>query len=322
MMRRAMRFRLGGTLADTVVPALAQNATYDANNRMTSVNGSATTYDSNGNTINDGTSAYTWDARNGLISLSGPATATFSYDALNRRTQRTVAGATTAYLYDGINFVQEQDASGTMSAVILAGSVDEFFARMTTSGVSTPLRDALGSTAAETSSAGLVTTSFAYEPYGRTALSGEITGNSQQYAGREVDATGLYFNRARYYNPVTARFISEDPIGFAGGVNKYAYVGDNPITLSDPTGKSGADCMKAFPKCDACTQAAAKCRDEHSDPVACLERGENPGISVTDHIWQTCVFSDSRCNGCFGALIGCGFSAYPSPGKYSPGKPE
>jgi RHS repeat-associated protein len=57
------------------------------------------------------------------------------------------------------------------------------------------------------------------------------------YTGREWDPeTGLYYYRARYYDPKVGRFISEDPIGFRGGVNFYSYVGGNPINRLDPFG--------------------------------------------------------------------------------------
>lgn len=59
---------------------------------------------------------------------------------------------------------------------------------------------------------------------------------SHCYTGRENDGTGVYFYRGRYYNPTFQRFISEDPIGIAGGIDLYAYVGDNPITFVDPFG--------------------------------------------------------------------------------------
>jgi RHS repeat-associated protein len=55
--------------------------------------------------------------------------------------------------------------------------------------------------------------------------------------GREWDPEiGLYYYRGRYYDPKIARFSSEDPIGFAGGINFYAYVSGSPTSLNDPTG--------------------------------------------------------------------------------------
>jgi RHS repeat-associated protein len=81
---------------------------------------------------------------------------------------------------------------------------------------------------------------YTYEPYGRTTADA-TNGNTQQYTGRENDnpgnAGGLYYYRARYYMPGSARFISEDPIGWASGqTNNYAYVGGNPISYVDPDG--------------------------------------------------------------------------------------
>src|SRR5204863_8189922 len=55
--------------------------------------------------------------------------------------------------------------------------------------------------------------------------------------GREFDAeTGLYYYRARYYEPTNGRFLSEDPMGVFGGTDFYIYVENNPITGNDPTG--------------------------------------------------------------------------------------
>jgi len=61
--------------------------------------------------------------------------------------------------------------------------------------------------------------------------------NPYQFTGRENDGTGLYFYRARYYSPTFQRFVSQDPIGFAGGgPNLYGYVLNNPISFIDPFG--------------------------------------------------------------------------------------
>jgi RHS repeat-associated protein len=77
---------------------------------------------------------------------------------------------------------------------------------------------------------------YAYSPYGETTVLGPDEGNPLQYTGRENDGTGLYYYRARYYDPVLSRFISEDLIGSEGGTNLYAYVNGDPITHVDPNG--------------------------------------------------------------------------------------
>lgn len=79
-------------------------------------------------------------------------------------------------------------------------------------------------------------TQYAYEPYGKATQSGAASSNAFQYTGRENDNTGLAYYRARYYAPGKGRFIVEDPIGFGGGWNTYAYVNGNPIAFVDPVG--------------------------------------------------------------------------------------
>ncbi len=64
-------------------------------------------------------------------------------------------------------------------------------------------------------------------------------GNPFLFTGREYDAeTGLYYYRGRYYSPALGRFLNRDPIGIRGGVNLYEYVGNNPVTRTDPSGRA------------------------------------------------------------------------------------
>ena len=66
--------------------------------------------------------------------------------------------------------------------------------------------------------------------------------NPFQYTARESDTeTGLYYYRARYYDPAPGRFLSEDPARFDAGVNFFAYVWDNPLNGTDPSGLDGGD---------------------------------------------------------------------------------
>ena len=79
---------------------------------------------------------------------------------------------------------------------------------------------------------------YRYKPYG--ADNGSSPGtvpNPFRFAARQLDSeTGLYYMRARYYDPQVGRFVSEDPIGLAGGINAYVYAGDNPVNGRDPSG--------------------------------------------------------------------------------------
>ncbi len=101
------------------------------------------------------------------------------------------------------------------------------------------LGDGLGSTLGLTDPSGTVTTSYSYEPFGKTSPAGSANANPAQFTGRENDGTGLYYYRSRYYHPGLQRFTSEDPLGFGGGdVNLHAYVGNDPVNLTDPSGEN------------------------------------------------------------------------------------
>jgi RHS repeat-associated protein len=81
-----------------------------------------------------------------------------------------------------------------------------------------------------------VQTQYTFEPFGTVTATGTIATNPVQFTGRENDGVGLYSYRSRSYSPAVSRFISEDPIGFAAGVNLYAYVQNNPLLFTDPEG--------------------------------------------------------------------------------------
>jgi RHS repeat-associated protein len=81
-------------------------------------------------------------------------------------------------------------------------------------------------------------------------------GTTYLYTGREWDPEAqLYYYRARWYDPQAKRFISEDPIALEGGINLYAYVGNNPINKIDPFGESG-------------TQVCNSVRDENGNVIS------------------------------------------------------
>ncbi len=152
-----------------------------------------------------------------------------------------------------------------MSANLLTGlGIDEYFTRTDSSGTMAFLADALGSTVGLVNSGGSIGTSYTYQPFGATTVSGATNANPYQFTGRENDATGLYYYRARYYSPGLDRFLSQDPLVSALNpialaafplrlansqlLNPYSYVVDDPVDFADPLGL----CQD----CSACKQQA------------------------------------------------------------------
>lgn len=242
--------RISVTRSAAHAPETPFTASYDLADRMTSITltGMGQTfnlgYDDNGNLtskVQQGNSSnlttYVWDSQGRLSTISGPGvSASFQYDAMGRRTIRTINGESTRYVYDAAQAIAEIRPSRSDSFVTGLG-LDEVIARYNTSGARIYLTDILNSVFAQTASDRTRTSSYRYSPYGESIVEGADEGNSVQYTGRENDGTGLYFYRARYYDPVLKRFIGEDPIGLAGGSNAFGYVGGNPISYADATGE-------------------------------------------------------------------------------------
>lgn len=226
------RTLVAGSFSQTRLPGAVTSASYDAANELTNWNGTAISYDLNGNMLSDGTNTFSWNARNQVATLNSVS---LQYDGFGRRTKNL---QNASFLFDGANAVQELSGS-TPTANLIGGGIDEIFARADSSGSFTPLKDALGSTIGLVDASGNVATTYGYDPFGGTTVSGATNSNPFQYTGRENESNGLYYYRARYYSPQLHRFISEDPLGFAGsGANFYAYAGNNPANFTDPTGLS------------------------------------------------------------------------------------
>ena len=151
---------------------------------------------------------------------------------------KTVGGVTTQFRYDGDNTIAETVGASTKT-VLNGFGIDERYARDDAGGRRYFLTDLLGSTQALTDPMGNLATRYRYEAYGEVAIenvAGPASINAYQYTGRENDATGAYFYRARYYRPGAMRFIAEDPLEFVDGPNAYAYVAGDPLTFRDPLG--------------------------------------------------------------------------------------
>lgn len=225
---------VSGSFARTNLPNAVTGATYNVNNQLTQWGSASSTYDNNGNLQNDGTNSYSWNSRNQLASMNG-GTDVFNYDSFGRRVTKSIVGTAESFLYDGANVVQELQGTNP-TANLLTGGIDEVFQRTDSSGTWNLLADALGSTLALSDNTGAIQTQYTYDPFGNTNATGASSTNVNEYTGRELDETGLYFYRARYYNPSIGRFISEDPLRIRAGVNFYVYAQNSPVSLIDPLG--------------------------------------------------------------------------------------
>jgi RHS repeat-associated protein len=242
--------RLISTQGALIPIASSRYYNYNAGNRMTDIRIGSTTgtlfesyaYDDNGSMTGisgNRNLTLTWDLNNRVSQIN---TNTFNYDPSNYRIKKSGSAINNYYL-EGENLEAVYNEKGIVQAQYLRGSViDEivngYQLDATGKMVNTTYHhDALQSVLGQSGHEGSILASQSYSSFGSTLSQTGTSNNAQKYTGREQDAeTGFYYYRARYYDAVTGRFISEDPKGFGAGVNFYAYVNNNPVNGNDPTG--------------------------------------------------------------------------------------
>ena len=207
------------------------------------------TYDANGNleTKTEGVAVwvYEWNAMNQLIEVKkgttvGNATwvARFRYDPIGRRIEKSTPVQVTTYTYDGADILRENvtiSGSTVTSYYVHGPGIDEPLSKETGGVLTYYHADGLGSIAKETDGSGVVTNTLRYDAWGNIETGAR---DGFAFTGREWDPeTGLYYYRARYYDPAAGRFTSEDPAGLGDGPNMYEYVGARVATMNDPTGE-------------------------------------------------------------------------------------
>jgi RHS repeat-associated protein len=209
----------------------------------------------------------TWDERYRLteVQLSTSnipqSTVSYSYDVLGRKVSRT-AGFQPAeveqYVYSGNQIAADLDENGDLLRAYTWGPGIDNLLALTVYGSDSSdpttyyaLKDHQNSVLAFTDASGTLIETYDYDAWGQVTVydgsGNELTtdlglptsgiGNRYTFQGREIDwTTGLTYFRARWYDPATGRWLSKDPIGISGGLNLYAFCGNNPVNFIDPLG--------------------------------------------------------------------------------------
>jgi RHS repeat-associated protein len=206
-------------------------------------------YDSNGNVTAGGGKTFSYNTDNQLVSMSGGAVQIL-YDGDGNRVKKIVGGVTTQYLVDDLNpsgYAQVVDelTNGAVSRTYTYG-LQRIGQNQVVSNAWTPSfygYDGFGTVRQMTNSTGTITDSYDYDAFGNKINSTGTTPNNYLYRGEQYDPDlGLYYLRARYYNPLTGRFMSRDPedgrIAKPATLHKYLYAGGDPVNGSDPTGRA------------------------------------------------------------------------------------
>ncbi len=218
-------------------PAITRGYTINGLNQAVTAGAATIAYDGRGNLTSDGATAFGYDLDNHLLSASGASSATLSYDPLGRLGQ-TTAAATTRFVYSGSDLIAELNTSNAIVRRYVPGpGTDEpriWYEGSGTSDARGLIPDERGSIVAVTNASGAATTINTYDEYGVPAA-GNV--GRFQYTGQTwLPEVGLYNYKARIYSPTLGRFLQTDPTGYDDGLNWYAYVGNDPLNGSDPTG--------------------------------------------------------------------------------------
>ena len=227
------------------------SSTYTINNdnQITAKSSRALTYDNQGNQITDGTKTLAYNFDNRLTSyVNGAQTTSFKYDGAGNRIEKNINGVAS---YQFVN-----DLSGSMSRVLVAknipGATSTYYIYdgpnlVSQGGTASTSRqyyldDGIGNIRAVVDSTGNTVQAYSFDPYGNQ-VTGSNTSNFN-YENQQMDSEmGLYYLRARSYDPTLGSFTSRDPINGTlkdpQTQNGYNYANDNPINISDPSGLFG-----------------------------------------------------------------------------------
>jgi len=183
-----------------------------------------------------------WSGESPAQDTSNWQTITYKHDVYGRRVEKKVDGYSTRYVHDGGHVIAEYDGNNNLFRKYIYGpGIDEPVCMIEVADSNAAYYyhfDALGSVVALSDSSGDTVQTYEYSVYGQVAVEDANHPNPYMFAGRRYDIEiGLYYNRARYYNPYIGRLLQTDPVGYADGINWYLYCKNNPVNFVDPSGK-------------------------------------------------------------------------------------
>jgi RHS repeat-associated protein len=252
-------------------PIKTQNITYDANgnrtsdgagtytyvpnsNRLLTAHGQPISYDAAGNLTSDGIFSYIYNQAGQMSQVKQGVTVigSYFYDYRGLRTRKQVGNTTTLFHYDQVgHIIAETAGNGALIrtyvwaddrpvAIIESSTGYDYVYYLEVDNLNTPRK--------ARNQAGVIIWQWYSDMYGGglpdedPTGSGVLTHINLRFPGQYYDAeTGLFYNGSRYYHPGSGRYYQSDLIGLAGGINTYAYVGGNPVNLTDRLGLKPGD---------------------------------------------------------------------------------
>ncbi|MEW6427769.1 MAG: RHS repeat-associated core domain-containing protein [Thermodesulfobacteriota bacterium] len=247
--------------AGGITPALPDrnsSASFDAVNRQIRTEEAgmirAGRYDRDGNLVFQGSPAgdvaYTYDALNRLTAVAaGGVTTAYTYDAAGNRLGKTHDTTVTHYLQERGRTYLSMDGDGAVRQYHVWG-VGLLYSLDAAGEMRVYHGDERGNVVAATDSTGAVIGQWAYDPYGNVIGAAGVPADGfgcMGLFGVLTDENGLVKTASRYYDPEMGRFLTEDPLGTAAGVNLYAYADADPVNLPDPSGlQTTADFIRTW----------------------------------------------------------------------------
>lgn len=310
--------------------ASGANLSYDAANELTSMSqGGSTT-------------SFTFNSEGDRTAVTPPSgtSATYTYDEANRLTAYSSGATNASYTYNGdglrmsktVNSVVEQfawDTAQTLPLLITDGSTSYLYGPgglpLEQIGSSRSVlfyhHDQIGSTRLLTDSSGSVQATYTYDPYGNILAHAGTGDTPFLYTGQYLDSeSGLYYLRARYYDPTTAQFVTVDPVANLTH-SWYEYAADDPVNAWDPSGLwtlPGPQCLRGagppLPGQSYCPpyvppQQMTYCPPGASGPFPCVLYTQGVG------------FSNANIGGVIVSYNGCQFIVPPQPPQIKPPTP-